>query len=281
MSFDSDSQTLEFDEDQAMLVWRSSSSLAKVLAGHVVVGGRCMVHQVPMLPAVELENASRLQVAPHAFLGVGESLWPVAKRPKKAKDELQGLGKDPDDAPQSSTGPKPKARTGGIKYLPPAASIGGDIVEVGDDSGSEASDPDSLPASPPSELEEIPPPPPPPPVADVVAPAPPPLPRNVRGIPWGDWSLAPISRGGVLCAYGATCRNHSNGPGDATVCKISRTLAHRGRVMSEDEARVRMKLWLLAGRDIDPGQPNQRQLHLDIDPRSLPLRSEAEVDADL
>ena len=51
--------------------------------------------------------------------------------------------------------------------------------------------------------------------------------------------------------------------------------------MSEDEARVRMKLWLLAGRDIDPGQPNQRQLHLDIDPRSLPLRSEAEVDADL
>ncbi len=51
--------------------------------------------------------------------------------------------------------------------------------------------------------------------------------------------------------------------------------------ISEDECRVRLKMWLLAGLDVDPARQDARDAHMmRIHPRSFPLLSEADVDAE-
>lgn len=97
--------------------------------------------------------------------------------------------------------------------------------------------------------------------------------RNVRSVDWHGWSIAPIKGGG----WGATCRQRTNSWDESgTACKKMINVAS----MSEDEARVRVKLWLLAGLEIPSDAPDGRQRHVfEVNARALALQPEAEVDA--
>ena len=48
--------------------------------------------------------------------------------------------------------------------------------------------------------------------------------------------------------------------------------------MSPDEARVRMKMWLLAGHEIKKSNDAGKDAHMDISYMSMPLEDEAELD---
>ena len=101
-------------------------------------------------------------------------------------------------------------------------------------------------------------------------------PRQSRAIPFGPWSIAPLHpsvAGGEARGWGATCNQHHN-LGDRAVCKKTMSSA------SNDECRIRMKMWLLLGADIRPDDDEGRQKHKDVPFKALPLRSEAELDAE-
>ena len=92
------------------------------------------------------------------------------------------------------------------------------------------------------------------------------------------WSVSRIREGNRWIAWGANCNQHGNAHQPHLRCK--RSLQFHGRVgMPEAEARVRMKMWLLAGAKILDG-PRSKDAHFDIDPvRDFPvLEDEAELD---
>lgn len=107
-----------------------------------------------------------------------------------------------------------------------------------------------------------------------------------RGFPWGPapWKLAPIMSnvGGptpVQIGWGATCGCHKNvADGNSIQCK-KQIVA--GQKMSLDEARLRMKLWLLKGTDIVNSESSiSRDQHVRlINARDLELCPESDADA--
>ena len=102
--------------------------------------------------------------------------------------------------------------------------------------------------------------------------------RATRGLDWGPFKLAPVFSAGIMTGYGATCgRHHDAADGPSTTCKIQVTF---GKVlMSEAEARLRVKLWCIAGVDIPDGDAFARTLHLQVKPRHLDINmSEDEAD---
>jgi hypothetical protein len=117
------------------------------------------------------------------------------------------------------------------------------------------------------------PPPPPPPVPD----------RRARAMPFGTngQSVSPIysNKDGnqILKGWGATCKQHLNAfDHSKAVCKKSITL---GRC-SSDEARLRMKLWLIhGGARVDATSATARGDHLRLDANTFDLLDEAIVDA--
>lgn len=119
------------------------------------------------------------------------------------------------------------------------------------------------------------------PAAIAEAAAAPRRPRLVRADAWGDFSIAPIYSRGLLSAYGAVCGKHVNdGETGVLKCKKQLPLLYRGVLMPEDEARRRVKQWLLFGRVIHG--PNERTEHIRaVDPRALPLETDAALDAQL
>ena len=104
-------------------------------------------------------------------------------------------------------------------------------------------------------------------------PPPPAAPRQARAELWGIWHLARLKTGG----WGGTCRGHLNRWGHERVeCKKS----FRCATMPDDEVKLRMNLWLLAGMAIDGSRVDARQEHMAVSPHMLQVRPEAEVDAE-
>lgn len=105
--------------------------------------------------------------------------------------------------------------------------------------------------------------------------------RGERSGAFGPWAIAPIfsNRAGgepEQIGWGATCRQHSD-PGDPPHRWCKKQLIF-GKTMCPQEARCRIKQWLLAGRGIGCFSAQPRTEHLAINPRSLPLQDEADVD---
>ena len=91
--------------------------------------------------------------------------------------------------------------------------------------------------------------------------------RQRRGESWGAFYLAPIYTQGVRTGYGAICGLHQNSddvPG--TSCRKALTTGD----LPEEECRVRLKRWLMAGLD-DKNWPagQERSLHLSMGGASL------------
>lgn len=122
------------------------------------------------------------------------------------------------------------------------------------------------------------PPPPPRPSA--------PRPRARRDEEWGPFKIAVVTRAGVQIGWGATCAEHKNGaPGDLSDGTACKKQLQFGTVapLSNAECRQRIKAWLLAGTSIpfQSADGRARFLHRDTDPRTLPLRTDVQLDAEL
>jgi hypothetical protein len=114
-------------------------------------------------------------------------------------------------------------------------------------------------------------------------------PRESRSIRWGvlGWTIAPIFRrsdGGLShqIGWGAVCGCH-NDPTDAIRTQCKKQLVF-GDSMHPDEAKVRIKQWLLEGLLLGSDLPEGEELlkprteHLKVNPRTLRLLSERTVD---
>ena len=101
--------------------------------------------------------------------------------------------------------------------------------------------------------------------------------KQRRGVPWGPWSLAPLHpRGGQQRGWGATCGGHRDAEdGQRIACK--KTISQTG--MSNEECRIRMKMWLLAGVAIEEDDPRGRSKHMAAPFKTEPLRDETALDA--
>ena len=127
--------------------------------------------------------------------------------------------------------------------------------------------PGPLPPPPPPVLPESatpaapPPTPPPPPTPEPAEPAASGRRSNV-GVPWGcgNWTLAEIKKNGVICAFGAHCKDHHT-PGSSRVCKKHVSIGGSGLDLAT--LRLRMKRWLVAGLDSDEWETDdQRAYHI-------------------
>ena len=89
---------------------------------------------------------------------------------------------------------------------------------------------------------------------------------------WGGdrFPFARIMPKGVLTGYGAYCARHTNSDGYAakTHCKKAITLGNPP--MTEDEARLRLKRWIIAGsvHNLEP-KTRERQAHIDMGGKRL------------
>lgn len=86
--------------------------------------------------------------------------------------------------------------------------------------------------------------------------------RQRRGAQWGPFSLGPIYTDGKKSGYGAICGLHSNAD-DApnTYCRKALTVGE----LSDEDCRVRLKRWLLAGlHDDDWPEGQGRSMHLSL-----------------
>ena len=101
-----------------------------------------------------------------------------------------------------------------------------------------------------------------------------------RAIPFGPWSISPIVASGEFISWGANCGKHFNSWEPHLRCKTS--CAFKGGRMPPGEARIRMKMWLLAGHDIEQSKEGEysdaRHQHFDVSFMSMPLEDEAELD---
>lgn len=78
--------------------------------------------------------------------------------------------------------------------------------------------------------------------------------------------------------WGAICGGHLN-HGDRHGAQCKKALMFSGRSgMTSDEARVRVKQWLLEGLLIDEADRWARRTHVAINPRSFALMDEDRVD---
>ena len=86
--------------------------------------------------------------------------------------------------------------------------------------------------------------------------------RQRRGAQWGPFNLAPIYTDGVKTGYGAICGLHSNADDAPNIyCRKALTIGE----LSDEECRVRLKRWLLAGlRDDDWPEGQGRSMHLSL-----------------
>jgi hypothetical protein len=104
---------------------------------------------------------------------------------------------------------------------------------------------------------------------------PPPLPKERQGEPWGrrKWRIAKLKHGG----YGATCGYHTN-VGEKKGCK--KTFCRQG--FSDEDCRVMMKQWLLAGLRIADASILGHDEHVgNVDLMKLPVATEESVDAEM
>ena len=114
-------------------------------------------------------------------------------------------------------------------------------------------------------------------------------PRFARAIPFGPWSISLVCPDGIFSAWGANCNDHQNYNCLSKRCKTSLAWGSR---MSPDEARRRVKYWLLQGLQIDrpfglPGRKHRLAVddHMNcvcgVDFRTAPISDiplEAELD---
>jgi hypothetical protein len=92
---------------------------------------------------------------------------------------------------------------------------------------------------------------------------------------WGrtKWKIAPLKKGG----WGAVCDYHTNFD-NGFRCK--KEFSRRG--FTDEQHRIRIKQWLLAGMDIDEDAVQGQCDHVrGVDPGGFPDRSEADVDAEM
>lgn len=102
--------------------------------------------------------------------------------------------------------------------------------------------------------------------------------KQKRGMSWGPFSIAPVSRRNndgtfTLLGYGCVCGRHRN-VNDSIECKKQLCM---GKSLSADECRVRLKLWLLEGVQLDD-LPMARTAHLRHNPRLIQLVPEEDAD---
>lgn len=104
--------------------------------------------------------------------------------------------------------------------------------------------------------------------------------RAPRSVPFGSigWTIAPIMSNktgeSIQIGWGCVCGQHWN-EADNRECK--KQLIY-GDKMDPDEARVRIKRWLLEGVTIDDQHHRARSKHLAIKPRDLDLHDEETCD---
>ena len=108
------------------------------------------------------------------------------------------------------------------------------------------------------------------------------LPRNVNKVNFGIWSVSIVRDNGVESAWGANCGKHKNCWESATA-RCKRSIGFGGRSgRPAEEARCRMKKWLLAGHAIDTADECGKEKHMNIDPHGWSIdeiEPEAELDA--
>ena len=134
--------------------------------------------------------------------------------------------------------------------------------------------------------------PPVPPVLVPLVPAVPPPPprhpaprgrggRNVNKVDFGIWSVSIIRADGVEISWGANCGKHRN-CWESAFARCKKSIGFGASSRPEEEARRRMKKWLLAGHDIGGDEPDGKEQHFNIDPHSWTLEElepEDELDA--
>lgn len=109
-------------------------------------------------------------------------------------------------------------------------------------------------------------------------------PRQARGIPWGapkfPFKLAQVFSRGAPIGWGATCFSHCDrcDTEGSVPCKKQVTYGRQGR--SDAECRRLLKLWLVAGFQIDPRCEDARRQHVRLDAPRLG-RDDASSEADL
>ena len=98
----------------------------------------------------------------------------------------------------------------------------------------------------------------------VADPKPPPKPKTDRSWDWGVFSIPEVFKKGAHTGFGAGCMRHHN-VGSEAACKVQ--MQKQG--LSDDECILRLKRWLVLGLDIDPANPEGKQLHMRNRPFSL------------
>ena len=109
--------------------------------------------------------------------------------------------------------------------------------------------------------------------------------RARRGVPWGaprwPFEIAPVYSQGAQVGWGATCKRHvdaSDVPRKSPCCKKQLTFGAEG--LSDQECISRLKLWLLAGFDVDVDTEGARSDHVRVNAREMDeVSTEAELDA--
>ncbi len=129
-------------------------------------------------------------------------------------------------------------------------------------------------------VEEDPSPPLPLPAPPEVPPAAIAAPRQARSVPWGPaafkWTIAEVwdNKKNKVLGWGAQCGCHTDVDDvNNTICKKQLRMCD---IMPPQEARTRIKLWLLAGCDIDRNLPHGRLEHRAVNPRELVLEDDPE-----
>lgn len=103
--------------------------------------------------------------------------------------------------------------------------------------------------------------------------------RNHNKIDFGPWSVSIIRTGGTESRWGANCNKHRN-IWESASARCKRSIGF-GANMPEEEARRRMKKWLLMGAGIAGHDADSKEQHFNVDPYSWSreeLESEGELD---
>ena len=80
----------------------------------------------------------------------------------------------------------------------------------------------------------------------------------------GEFAFSKIEPGGVLTGYGVRCGRHVNESGHAEKTSCQKAINTKHHAISEAEARIRLKRWLVAGltQSLDPAEERQAHIHL-------------------
>ena len=101
-------------------------------------------------------------------------------------------------------------------------------------------------------------------------------PRGARAIPFGPWSISIVCPDGIASAWGGNCNDHQNFNCLSKRCKTSLSWGNR---MTPDEARRRVKFWLLQGLEIQRLRPLDEHLNTDFRTRDIAaIPPESELD---